>query len=310
MADTDPKTEQHAFDDVACNLCGANDARQVYERPYELASPGSCGDFAATTDEFEGYGRIARCNQCGLTYTNPRPSPSYLLRGYENCEDDTYLLESSSRSMNAHVSMNTIKRYVPGGRLLDVGASVGYFLNAARVDFDVYGLEPSEWACGIARSRFKLEVRQATLDEHGFEPESFDVVTMIDVIEHVTDPKRVIAQAIELLKPGGVLYLVTPDIGSLSAFLMRSYWWGLRPAHIYYFDRRTLSRMLREQGLEIELTKSFGRIFTWGYWYSRLQNYPAFLRVPVGWLIDALKMHSKLLYIDTRDSVEICARKV
>jgi hypothetical protein len=68
--------------------------------------------------------------------------------------------------------------------------------------------------------------------------------------------------------------------------------------------------MLRQSGFEVVLRKSYGRIFTWGYWLSRLQNYPAFVRGPVVALVKALGVESKFLYLDTRDSMEVVARRV
>jgi 2-polyprenyl-3-methyl-5-hydroxy-6-metoxy-1,4-benzoquinol methylase len=296
------------LEDVPCPLCG--DARKLvrHERPYRLGSVSDAASFAATTDEFSSYGRVVACVACGHLYTSPRPSAAALLGGYEGCVDDAYLTESSSRSINAHLSLSTIKRCSSGGRLLELGSSVGYFLNAARVDFDVVGVEPSDWARKIARERFKLEVLSLK-EAEALEPASFDVAAMIDVLEHVTDPKQELARAVELLKPGGVLYLVTPDVSSLSAKILGSYWWGLRPAHVQYFSEERLSKLLGELGFEIVLAKSFGRIFTWGYWATRLKNYPWLVRDLVDGTIRELGIEKKFLYLDTRDSIEICARK-
>jgi SAM-dependent methyltransferase len=299
-------TPGEALEQVSCNLCGADAATTLFERPYDAgADPAR---FAATTDEFDRYGRIVKCARCGLVYTNPRPKPQQLLEGYAHCVDEAYLAESSSRSINAHLSLNTIKRFVKTGKLLEVGSAAGYFLNAARVDFDVVGLEPSEWGCKTCRERYKLDVFcEAFETTTRFAPASFDCVAMIDVIEHVTDPRKVLEKAASLLKPGGVLYILTPDIGSLSAKVLGGSWWGLRPAHIYYFDRGTLGRLLRECGFELKLEKSFGRIFSWGYWASRLRNYPRPVTGTIEAMIRWLDWEDKLLYLDTRDAVEVCA---
>ncbi|MEK7858373.1 MAG: class I SAM-dependent methyltransferase [Elusimicrobiota bacterium] len=298
------------LEEVPCNLCGSRRARPLYERPYRLGGLSECAAFVATTDEFSDYGRVVRCLDCGLAYTNPRPTPAELLRGYASCVDEAYLAEGSSRSINAHLSLSTIKRFAAKGRLLEVGSSSGYFLNAARVDFDVAGLEPSEWACRLARERYKLDVHAESLESTTrFADGSFDVVALIDVIEHLSDPQAALHKAARLLKPGGLLYMVTPDIDSLSSWLLRGHWWGLRPAHIYYFDRRTLGAMVEKAGLKTTLAKSFGRIFTYGYWASRLRHYPAPVHAAVQRVIQTFDIADKFLYLNTRDSVELCARK-
>lgn len=295
---------------VACNLCGSTESSVLYDRPYKLDTLSEAGAFAATTDEFQAYGTIVRCRGCGLVFTNPRPTREALLKGYRESVDELYTKEGSSRSINAHLSLATIKRFKDGGKLLEIGAASGYFLNAARVDFETAGLEPSEWAARQARERYRLDVYAESLESTTrFSPGTFDVVALIDVIEHVADPLGFLKRAAELLKPGGILYLVTPDAGSLSARLLRGSWWGLRPAHVYYFDRSTMTAMLTRAGLDAALVKSFGRIFTWSYWASRLRHYPSFVSGPVNAFIRAFGLEQKFLYIDTRDSMEVVAVK-
>jgi hypothetical protein len=100
---------------------------------------------------------------------------------------------------------------------------------------------------------------------------------MIDVVEHLPDPRATLRAAASLLREGGLLYLLTPDVESVSARLLRSRWWGLRPAHLYYFSPATLSALLGQVGFEVVLIKSYGRIFTYGYWLSRVRHYPGWI---------------------------------
>jgi SAM-dependent methyltransferase len=137
----------------------------------------------------------------------------------------------------------------------------------------------------------------------------FDAVALVDVIEHVPSPKTVLKEVARVLKPGGAVYLVTPDMKSLTSRLMGRYWWALRPGHIFYFDAGTLKRTLEAAGFEVVHTSSYGRIFTLGYWYSRLNTYPAVLRVPVGWFVRIFGLDTKFTFINTRDSIEVVARK-
>lgn len=289
-------------------LCGSKDFKVLHHRPY--AGEGAlAADFLATTDCFDNYGRIVRCRSCSLVYTNPRPDDSAVSHGYADSEDRQYSEQSANRSINAHISIATIRRFSSGGRLLEVGCAMGYFLNAARTDFAVEGVELSRWAAAEAKRRFGLPVRAGTIAGGDFASESFDVVALIDVIEHLTDPVRMIEDCRRLLKPGGLLYIVTPDIDSFSARVLRGQWWGLRPAHIYYFSRQTLSRLIESRGFEISLVRSFGRIFTMGYWVSRLKNYPWFIHRPLALAFSALDLGDKILYLNTRDTMELVAKK-
>ena len=262
-----------------------------------------------TTDVFSAYGRIARCLRCGMAFRDPRESDAHVLSAYAELEDGAYLDERECRGMNALLSLKAIRAHLDRGRLLEVGCSTGFFLNAARLDFDVVGVEPSEWAARIARERFGLSVHAGPLETFDAAPGSFDAAALIDVIEHVLVPRGACSRVASLLRPGGLLYLVTPDLASLSARLLRSYWWGLRPAHLTYFSRRTMLRLLGEVGFEVVEMRSFGRIFTYGYWLSRLDKYPALVRGAAGAVVRTMGWQNKVLYLNTRDSMEVLARR-
>jgi 2-polyprenyl-3-methyl-5-hydroxy-6-metoxy-1,4-benzoquinol methylase len=298
------------LESVPCNLCGREDAQTLFESPADLAGSDHLADFVASTDRYDRYGRIVRCRGCGLVFTNPRPSEEQIRRSYAMAEDHEYADEDCSRSINAHMSLFTIRKLACGGRLLDVGCATGYFLNAARLDFDVMGVELSRWAAEHARTRLGLNIHCGTIDDLPPAEGPFDVLTLNDVIEHVTDPQRTLHRAASLLRPGGILYLITPDVRSLSARILRGRWWGFRPAHLYYFSADTLSRMLERAGLEPVLIRSYGRIFTYRYWLSRIRNYPAVVYRTAAAVIRRLRLQDEFLYLNTRDSLELCARRV
>jgi 2-polyprenyl-3-methyl-5-hydroxy-6-metoxy-1,4-benzoquinol methylase len=291
---------------VPCNLCGAQD-QQVVFRKEPLNERFVPLDVRMTTDVYSGYGRIVKCRGCGLVYQNPRPSRREIQAAYARLQDEEYLQEQECRSINAHLSLRVIKKHIREGRLLDVGCATGFFLNAARLDFEVHGIEPSQWAASFANQRLRLRVVQGSLEDAHFSNGYFDAMSMVDVIEHMTDPLAALQSAASLLRPGGILYLVTPDIESISARLLRGYWWGLRPAHLYYFSENTLRSMLKRTGFEVVDARAYGRMFTCQYWLSRLREYPSVVSKSVGLLLNTLSIQDKVVYINTRDSLEVCA---
>lgn len=290
-----------------CNLCGHQDIRtlRLESGDHRLDT----GDVRMTTDVYAPFGRIVQCNRCGLVYIDPRLPDDTVTGAYSRLEDLDYMDQQDCRSMNAHLSLLTIKSFCPGGRLLDIGCSTGFFLNAARIDFNVLGVEPSEWASGFAKEKLNLDIKTGTLDDLPQDMPPFDVVTLIDVLEHVTDPSSLMRKVADRVRPGGLLYLVTPDISSFSARLLGRYWWGFRPAHLYYFSPATLLKLLDQAGFQIVDMRSYGRIFTYGYWLSRIKFYPSFFFSTLRTLIRKLKIENKVVYINTRDSMEVCARK-
>lgn len=146
-----------------------------------------------------------------------------------------------------------ISRAWPGARLLDVGAGNGGFLVQARgVGWEVVGAEPDPTALAVAR-RAGLDIREGGIERFADEPNSFDVITISHVIEHVHDPRRVLAQASSSLKPGGCLYLDTPNISSFGHTCFGRDWLHLDPPrHLVLFNWASLESLLLDVG--------FGRI--------------------------------------------------
>jgi 2-polyprenyl-3-methyl-5-hydroxy-6-metoxy-1,4-benzoquinol methylase len=293
---------------LPCNLCGHQETRALYAqvRQHQLQPE----DVRMTTDIYAPFGQIVKCRQCGLVYTNPRLPDQAIAQAYQNLEDLDYMNQQDCRSINAHLSLQTIKRFCSSGRLLDVGCSTGFFLNAARIDFDVHGVEPSEWASQFARKKLKLEIHTGDLRDVPPDWPPFDVTTLIDVLEHVVDPSMLMRDIALRMRPGGLLYLVTPDISSLSARLLGRYWWGFRPAHLHYFSPKTLVKLLQKTGFRVHEIRSYGRIFTYGYWLSRIRLYPRWFYEPLRMLIRLWGVENKVVYINTRDSMEVCAERL
>jgi SAM-dependent methyltransferase len=140
---------------------------------------------------------------------------------------------------------------------------------AARHGWDAWGVEPSRWAVEEA-SRQGLRVIQGTTETADLPRGFFDVVTMWDVIEHLTDPLGELVRVRDLLKPGGYLVVHTIDIGSLFARLMGSRWPWLMEMHVYYFTRPTLRRLLEEAGFSVVGIRAQGRYLRLGYLMNRV----------------------------------------
>jgi len=134
------------WEEVLCNLCSSNDFRILYKSRIPKNKDFHSTQFLATIDKFGQYGQIVQCRSCHLVYANPRLSSKVLTKAYQDVVDPDYTLESESRSINAYFCLSSINKYVQQGSFLDIGCANGYFMNAARLRFDVHGIEPSKWA--------------------------------------------------------------------------------------------------------------------------------------------------------------------
>ena len=213
------------------------------------------------------------CRGCGGVFTSPLPEEEKLAQIYADLEDPSYL-EEKGRTKAAQKILSLLgKRLGRPGRLLDVGCFYGVLLSEARrLGWEVEGIEPSRWARQKAREQFGLEIRHPSLKTASFAEGSFDVVTAIDVLEHFLHPKEELREMYRVIRKGGILYLSTPDIGSLAPRIFRSRWWGYRPEHLFYFSRRSLRSLLISFNFEPLWEGFYSRSFTVGELVRRLQG--------------------------------------
>ena len=148
------------------------------------------------------------------------------------------------------------------GDLLDVGCGPGFLLAAARErGWRPIGIDLNGWAAAYAREELGLDARAVALDGAGFSDATFDAVTMMDLIEHVPDPDVLVAGAVRLLRPGGVLAVLTPDAGSPVSRALGRRWPEVQraPEHLVLFSARGLAALLGRHGLEVRARHSIGK---------------------------------------------------
>lgn len=261
------------------------------------------GDFKITDSHYGSRWTFFACRDCGLVFANPAPDPEAIAGFYAALEDEEYSQEGEGRGRNFAVILKRLGRFAPAGSsLLDVGAASGIFLDLARAaGYRVQGVEPSSALADDARRLFGLNLFRGGIEQFPGK-EEFQAITLLDVLEHVTDPNALLATLARLSAPGGVLVVTTPDIGSLAARLMGGRWWHYRVAHVNFFDRRALERLLGAHGFDIVLRKRFAWNFSAYYLLTRLLPFlkGTALQRPLK------KLHWKLQLFD---SWEVYARK-
>lgn len=264
-----------------------------------------------------------RCDTCGLVSVRTLPARDQLHEiygeayfrnarseemGYDDYEADRYCITRTARRR-----LDTIERFAPErGRLLDVGCALGFFLAAARDrGWQVEGLDISRHAVDYATGRLHIPARAGHLEDAGFEPASFDLVTAWDVIEHVPAPLETLAHCRSLLRPGGLLVLSTPDVGSLVAKLTGPRWMGFKLAeeHLWYFSRHTIELALDRAGFETLSLTAIGKDVSLDFFTRRLRLYAPPLASAVGRGVDLLGLGRASVYVNPRDIVMAIARR-
>ncbi len=249
-----------------CQLCGGSSfSRIAYV---------SSANFSSNIQEYE----ILQCADCGLSTMNPFPSRSdieelYIKEGVFSVQRANPYQRALSFSFlePLYQKYGTDLRFIarrcsqlaPGNkRVLDIGCSIGRLLNAFRlVDpemelSDLTGIDIDPSAEQNAIPYLKDRIIIGDFPRYEFD-EKFDVITMRFVIEHLLDFNVYLTKAIQILKPGGVLFISSPDIGSAQARLLQDKWKLINdPAqkigHLRWFNRKSIEFLARKYGLRIE----------------------------------------------------------
>jgi len=186
-----------------------------------------------------------RCGGCGLvTRGGADGPPSY----HDYLPEATRALPPITRR-RYEALLARLARRRRDGAFLDVGCGGGFLVETARdLGWRATGTEVSRAAVdfGVAKG---LDLRCGTLADAALAPASFDVITLMEVVEHVSDPVALLRECAALLRPGGVLYATTPNFGSLTRRVVGPRWPPIAPEHVVYFTPRHLRRALRDAGL-------------------------------------------------------------
>jgi 2-polyprenyl-3-methyl-5-hydroxy-6-metoxy-1,4-benzoquinol methylase len=230
------------------------------------------------------------------------------LSGYDDYERDRYCIQKTADRRLDVIERNHVRR----GRLLDVGCALGFFVEAAqRRGWDAEGIDISAHAVEYATGKLGVKARAGTLDSAGFEPDSFDVLTMWDVVEHFTDPLGQLKYCHSLIREEGLVAISTPDVGSAVAKVTGPRWMGYKLAqeHLYYFSRDTIGAMLDKAGFDVIETQQIGKDVALEFFARRLKMYAPPLAMVAGGVIDRLGLGRASIYVNPRDIVMVVARK-
>ena len=229
----------------ACCVCGRTEASVWRLAPDNLM--GGERQFTAV-----------RCAGCATVRLQPRPLPEemgdyYTASTYARAEDDKSELAHRLDEFFSHQANRATTAFGPdfrGSRMLDVGCGDGRFLKAmAARGWSGEGIETDSIAAGLARERSGATIYETPLENTPFAEATFDLVSLLHVLEHVPNPRQTLSTAYRLLRPGGKLLLALPNVRCVEASLFGRSWYPLDlPRHYWGFRQETLVRLAEECG--------------------------------------------------------------
>jgi SAM-dependent methyltransferase len=274
--------------------------------PCHVCSSSDCSSYI----EARGY-RIVRCNGCALWYVNPQPTATELREFYATYDDG-----EQWRNMEEHFNRgvrDAILRFQRSGSVLDVGCGSGNFLRCMQQSgFSAFGIEPSGTGSEYAREEHGIEIFPGMIEDYLTQNPGrrFEAITLLNVLEHLTNPASTLHQLDQLLAPGGVLAVVVPDtrfhdvVGRVRRFLGKPdpYWIqtphaflsGFKlPDHLCSFQPCTIAALLQRCGFEVLSIRNAPVVFNATFtrtaaklllaWFSHAVHILTFRRVLFGY---------------------------
>ncbi len=234
------------------------------------------------------------CNRCKTGSTVPVPTHEELSRLYRagnyrgTCGRRFNPLVESLIYLFRHLRRRRIERYIRKGRILDVGCGRGLFLDVMRrAGWEVAGAEFDEETALRSAEAYGMKVVSGSPYEWGLPSESFDVITLSHVLEHVRRPVEMISECSRLLRKGGLVVVAVPNIGSLQASAGRESWFHLDvPYHLCHFTEEGLTGLLQENSLSKMKVRHFDPEYNPFGWLQTLLNLSG---IRMNFLYDVLK---------------------
>ncbi len=228
---------------IDCVVCGSSKHNLVFKK--------------------QGF-RFVKCCTCGLLFVNPQLDESQLIHSYKENDSqnqwvDVLLSKAQLEYDSEHrfgEAVRRLEKIYPAskrGRVLDVGCSIGLFLDCMqKKGWQAHGMEINAKAVRHARETFGLTVDEKLLHEVDYKKESFQIISLWGVLEHTSHPDEILRSVHPLLAPGGTLVLLVPNGHSLATRIMRgtAATFGGRN-HLWYFSPDTLGRLLDKTGFTL-----------------------------------------------------------
>jgi 2-polyprenyl-3-methyl-5-hydroxy-6-metoxy-1,4-benzoquinol methylase len=231
-----------------CPVCGSSDIHPLL----------TAKDHSVSGEEFV----IWQCQSCTLRFTQDVPDESSIGPYYQSQD---YISHSNTSKGLLNKLYQAVRKFTLGqksglvisrttnhGRILDIGAGIGAFLNEMKgKGWDIEGIEPDYGARQQAKNLFAIDLKPTPELQH-IPHNSFDAITLWHVLEHVESLQDYVALLKQLLKKNGKIFIAVPNYSSLDADLYGNRWAAYDvPRHLYHFTPRSIEVLVQKHGMKI-----------------------------------------------------------
>jgi len=243
-----------------------------------------CGSKGSTLYGSFPFFSILKCNRCGIYFADKFPLEKKIEKIYSKSYYDAWSDGNGIIPLSVELmKKNTFRSYLDKlnkykdfkkAKILDIGCATGFLLDEAKNrGCDCWGVEINPFGAKETQKKFPNRVFNGILENSKFKSNFFDIVTMIDLIEHTKDPVKVMNEVRRILKKGGYVVLVTPNVGGLWSKILGKKWTNFKEEHLYYFKDSSLKYLINKCGFKYIYGEPVSKTLTLGYICKQLNTY-------------------------------------
>lgn len=286
---------------MKCILCHATMEQFLFKNGYWIYRCPRC--LFAQTDLHRDY----------LAFVKEHYSKGYFLGDPTRSAYANYELDKPVIVRNMQKFLAQIQKRKHSGTLLDVGCANGYFVELARsAGFDACGFDPSSYAVAQAKKLVGASrIKEGTIQEVGYKPNTFDVITLFDVFEHLQDPVSDLVKLRSLLKKDGIIVIATGNTQSVASQILGRRWtFYIPPQHLSFFNKKNMTEFLASVGLVPQLWFGIGKWLSLDYVLHLAKTTgESTVAALVHGFISKTKLARLHLYVPLRDNMVVVATK-
>jgi len=271
------------YEKIRCPICNEKNFNILKKKQNSNLSLKEIKKYYLSSSDNVMIDQLSKCIKCEFVYLNPRINSKIILNSYKNNPDKEFVKHNKFRLKSFELNFLRIKKNLEikkksNYKILDVGTGGGTFLRVAEsLGFKPTGVEPNKWLVKYIKKKSKLNIIAGTLTN--IKNKGYNLICFWDVFEHVTDVNKTLKHCKKILNKDGQILINIPDYDSLARKVLGFKWPFFLNVHLYYFNKNTLSKLLKKHGFKYEKSIMHFQILPIKYILKRAGVYFSFFNI-------------------------------